>query len=132
MNELPVIQKTYDLIKWTIPILNKLPRDQKFLLGDRIIKSLLDLLDNLIIARYRKDKILLLENINSTIDILRYQIRLLHDLENFSTPRYEYFTQALHEIGSEVGGWLKQQKIKTNHYGANSLNTYSSGKGSGR
>jgi hypothetical protein len=110
MNELPVIQKTYDLIKWTVPILNQLPRDYKFLLGDRIITSLYDLLDNLIIARYRKDKILLLENINSTVDILRYQIRLLHDFEKFTTSRYEYFNQSLHEIGSEIGGWLKQQK----------------------
>lgn len=31
MNELPVIQKTYDLIKWTVPILNKLSRDHKYL-----------------------------------------------------------------------------------------------------
>lgn len=112
MDDLPVIQKTYDLIKWTVPILNKLPRDFKFLLGDRIITSLYDLLDNLIIARYRKDKILILENLNSTVDILRYQIRLLHDFEKFSITRYEYFTQALHEIGSEIGGWLKQQKTK--------------------
>ena len=37
MNELPVIQKNYDLIKWYVPILNRLPRDHKFLLGGRII-----------------------------------------------------------------------------------------------
>jgi hypothetical protein len=112
MTELPVIQKTYDLIKWTIPILNKLPKDQKFLLGNRIATSLYELLDNLIVARYRKDKILLLENLTATVDILRYQIRLLHDLQLLSTSRYEYFTQSLHEIGSEIGGWLKQQKIR--------------------
>ncbi len=35
MNELPMIQKTYDLIKWYVPILNRLPRNHKFLLGDR-------------------------------------------------------------------------------------------------
>ena len=31
----PLFKKTYDLIKWYVPILNRLPRDQKFLLGDR-------------------------------------------------------------------------------------------------
>jgi hypothetical protein len=29
-DELPIIQKTYDLIKWYVPIVNRLPRDHKF------------------------------------------------------------------------------------------------------
>ncbi|MEL6384979.1 MAG: four helix bundle protein, partial [Cyanobacteria bacterium J06626_18] len=29
-NDLPIIQKTYDLIKWYVPIINKLPRDHRF------------------------------------------------------------------------------------------------------
>jgi len=45
MNELPIIQKIYDLIKYYVPILNRLPRDHKFLLGDRIITGLYDLLE---------------------------------------------------------------------------------------
>ncbi len=28
-NDLPIIQKTYDLIKWYVPILGRLPRDHK-------------------------------------------------------------------------------------------------------
>lgn len=32
-SELPIVQKTYDLIKWYVPILNRLPRDHKFGLG---------------------------------------------------------------------------------------------------
>nr|WP_318698040.1 MULTISPECIES: hypothetical protein [unclassified Roseofilum] len=43
MNELSIIQKTYDLIKWYVPILNRLPRTHKFLLGDRMIAGLYDL-----------------------------------------------------------------------------------------
>lgn len=34
MEELPIIQKTYDLIKWYVPILNRLPRDYRFTLGE--------------------------------------------------------------------------------------------------
>jgi formylglycine-generating enzyme required for sulfatase activity len=37
MQELSIIQKTYDLIKWYVPILNRLPRNHKFMLGDRTI-----------------------------------------------------------------------------------------------
>ena len=42
--DLPIVQKTYDLVKWYVPILNKLPRDHRFLLGDRIITGLDELL----------------------------------------------------------------------------------------
>jgi hypothetical protein len=34
MAELSMIQKTYDLIKWYVPILNCLPKAHKFTLGD--------------------------------------------------------------------------------------------------
>ena len=44
MSDLPIIQKTYDLIKWYIPILNRLPRDHKFMLGERMITGLYDFL----------------------------------------------------------------------------------------
>ncbi len=45
MEELPIIQKTYDLIKWYIPILTRLPRIHKFTLGDRMTNQLYDLLE---------------------------------------------------------------------------------------
>lgn len=53
MQELSIIQKTYDLIKWYVPILNRLPRDHKFMLGDRIISGLYDLLDSKLIQTNR-------------------------------------------------------------------------------
>ena len=52
MEELPIIQKTYDLIKWYVPILNRLPKDHKFMLGDRMINCLYNILETLILARY--------------------------------------------------------------------------------
>jgi hypothetical protein len=38
--DLPVIQKAYDLVKWYVPILNRLPRDHRFTLGERNIQGL--------------------------------------------------------------------------------------------
>ena len=73
MKELPIIQKTYDLIKWYIPILNRLPRNHRFALGDRIISNLYDLLEGLIRARYAKrDKFSRLQSLNTQLDILRW------------------------------------------------------------
>lgn len=110
MNELPIIQKTYDLIKWYVPIINRLPRDHKFLLGDRIIAGLYEILDGLIVARYLKEKLTQLEKINSKLDILRYQTRLLLDFELISARRYEYVAESIDGIGIDLGGWMKQQR----------------------
>ena len=63
MSELPIIQKTYDLIKWYVPILNRLPHDHKFMLGNRIITGLYDLLEGLIRARYSPNKLPLPSNL---------------------------------------------------------------------
>lgn len=109
MTELPIIQKTYDLIKWYVPILNRLPRAHKFGLGDRMTRGLYDLLEGLIIARYAKDKRSQLEQLNSRLDILRHQTRLLLDFELIAIQRYEYAGKQLNAIGSELGGWIKQQ-----------------------
>ena len=58
--ELPIIQKTYDLIKWDVPLLNHLPREHRFQLGDRMVAELYNLLESLVLARYQKDKLPLL------------------------------------------------------------------------
>lgn len=110
MEELPIIQKTYDLIKWFVPILNRLPRHHKFMLGDRMITGLYDLLEGLIQARYSQNKLLQLETLNSRLDILRHQIRLLLDFQLIEIQRYEHVGKLLNAIGTDLGGWIKQQR----------------------
>ncbi len=90
MNDLPVIQKTYDLVQWYIPILNRLPRDQKFSLGDRIVNGLYDLLEGLIAARYSRERVRRLESLNGKLDVLRYQTRLLLDFNLINAERYHH------------------------------------------
>ena len=110
MSDLPIIQKTYDLIKWYVPVLNRLPRDHKFGLGDRIIAGLYDLLEGLIQVRYSKEKLPQLKALNIRLEILRHQTRLLLDFQILSTRRYEYVGQQINDIGMELGGWIKQQQ----------------------
>jgi hypothetical protein len=113
MNNLPIIQKTYDLIKWYVPILARLPRSYKFNLGDRLTCRLYELLEELIIARYEKQKIDRLEKLNSSLEIIRYQTRLIFEFNLMDTQRYEHVSKLINEIGIELGGWIKQQKGKS-------------------
>jgi len=43
-NEISALTRTYDLLLWIIPALEKFPKSQKFLLGDRIETLLLDII----------------------------------------------------------------------------------------
>lgn len=110
--ELSVIQKTYDLILWYIPIINRLPRDHKFALGDRITTGLYDLLEHLITARYtpKNQKGALLNPLNNQVEKLRYQTRLLLDFQLINHKRYEFAAKQLHMIGAELGAWLRNNQ----------------------
>ena len=53
--ELPIIQATMDLIQWFVPLLNRLPRDHLFALGDRLVQGLYDLLRLKVTTNNRTD-----------------------------------------------------------------------------
>ncbi len=111
--DLPVIQKMYDLILWYIPHLNKMPRQHKFGLGERIADGLYTVLEQLIVAKFTKSKLDVLRRINIDLEKLRYQTRLMRDFDVFNVKRYEYASSFLLEIGQMLGNWIKQQESRT-------------------
>ena len=102
-----VITKIYDLLLYLIPQLAKFPRDQKFILADRIEIVLLDLLEMTIEAYYTREKVGILTKVNLKLEKLRFLIRLSHDLKYFSHRRYGFISEKIEEIGRMVGGWKK-------------------------
>jgi len=112
MQELSVIQKTYDLIKWYVPILNRLPKNHKYTLGTRTTEMLYQILEDLIRTKFAKQKQEKLEEINISLTCLRYQTRLLYDFSLFSVQRYEFVSNQIDDIGKEIGGWNKSLQQK--------------------
>ncbi len=108
--DLPVIQKTYDLILWFVPLLNRLPREHRYVLGERMMNGLYDLQEDLVRARYAKQKVALLEACNLRLEVLRQQTRLLLDFKLIEAQRFQYAAKLTNGVGVEVGGWIKQQK----------------------
>jgi hypothetical protein len=102
-----ILTKTYDLLLYLIPQLSKFPRDQKFLLADRIETLLLDYLEAMVQAYYSKDKIFLLEQGNLKLERLRYLVRLGHDLKLINHDRYGFISEKIDELGRMTGGWRK-------------------------
>jgi hypothetical protein len=72
----------YRFVLWLIPTLDKLPRSQKFLLGDRIQATALDVLERLIEATYSKTRERALGDANLGLEKLRFLLRLCADLHH--------------------------------------------------
>lgn len=107
-----IITRTYDLLKSSIPVLARFPRNQKFLLGDQIQNLISEILDAFIEAYYSKKKLHLLLPVNMKIEKLRFRIRLIHDLQFISNQQYGQFSESLNEIGRMLGGWIKKELSK--------------------
>jgi hypothetical protein len=50
----PALEKAYQFVLWVVPALDKFPRSQRFVLGDRIETTALAVLEGLIEATYSK------------------------------------------------------------------------------
>lgn len=77
-----------------------------------MVSNLYDLLESLIFVRYQPEKLQKLQAINSKLDVLRYQTRLLLDFDLLSRQRYQYVGQRINDIGIDLGSWIKQQQLK--------------------
>ncbi|MBI5590824.1 MAG: diversity-generating retroelement protein Avd [Deltaproteobacteria bacterium] len=108
--EVDAVTRLYDFILWMIPKLEKFPRNQKFLLGDRMENLMLDILELLIEATYSRNKQPALFAANMKLEKLRYLIRLAKDLKLISVKGYEFSANAMDGIGRSVGGWLKYNR----------------------
>jgi hypothetical protein len=70
-----ILTKLQDLLVYLIPQLNKFPRDQKFVLGDRIETKLLDVQEFCLRAYYSRDKRGHLLEANLQLEVARHLVR---------------------------------------------------------
>lgn len=103
----PALEAHYRFVAWLVPALERFPRSQKFLLGDRIQAIALDALEVLIEATYTRQRAGHLARANLGIEKLRFLLRLACDLHHFDRRRYEHVARCLDETGRRIGAWNK-------------------------
>ena len=103
----PALEMMYQFLLWLVPAVDKFPRRQKFLLGDRIQTTALDVLERLLEATYTRARRDALAEANMGIEKLRVLFRLAKDLHHVNVARYEHAARSLDEIGRLIGGWRK-------------------------
>jgi hypothetical protein len=105
--ELPIIQRTYDLLKWTSERVARFPRVHRDSLDTLIVSRLNELFDVLLEAKYTRPRGALLERANMLVEQLRFRARLAFDLRCLRATGYGFAAGELDAVGRMVGGWRK-------------------------
>ena len=105
--ELPVIQRTYDLLKWSGERVARFPRVHRDSLGAIILSRLNNLFDLLLEAKYTRQREPLLIRANVLLEQLRFRVRLAFDLRCLRPTGYGFAAGELDAVGRMVGGWRK-------------------------
>ncbi len=106
----PIVEKMYELNRWLLPTVGKFPRDQQFLLGQRLAGKSLDILEKLVavaVMRNGEEKNATLHVIDVELEQLRYLIRLAGEGRCMSRTSWHFCAGRLAEIGKMMGGWIK-------------------------
>ena len=108
----PALESHYRFLLWLVPAVERFPRSQKFLFGDRIQRTALDVLEALIDATCTRQRGHHLARANLGLEKLRFLFRLAHDLRYLDPRRYEHTARCLDEIGRRLGAWSKAHRAK--------------------
>lgn len=111
-NKETIVTKGYDLLKYAIPLINRLPKNQRYTYGDRLQNYLTDLLELLISAYYapRNEKAAYLAKVNLLLEVLRQYTRLGYEVGLYNATVFQKLAYSLLEIGKMNGAWLKSIK----------------------
>jgi hypothetical protein len=109
----PAIEAHFQFLLWLIPAVERFPRTQRFLLGDRIQTTALDVLEALIEATYSRDRVAALAKANLGIEKLRFSFRLATALKYLDVRRYAHAARQLDETGRMIGGWRRAHDAQT-------------------
>ena len=107
MKQSPIFTRTYDLLRWLIPLTVKFPRTHRFVLAARLQDTGLRFQDRLIEAARSRQPAPILAQADADLAKLRLYLRLCRDLELVKFNQYEHGQRMVDEIGRLMGGWIK-------------------------
>lgn len=108
--DLPVFIHWTDFLEWLFNRTESFPKRIRFTFSQRIENLALDIILELVEARYCQEKKAILQSINLKLEQLRVLLRLCFKQHFLNQKQYEYASRQVNETGKMVGGWYKQQQ----------------------
>ena len=99
-----------EVLLWLFRKINSFPKKQRFVLGQRIENTSLEILKLIIHANNEKntaEKLRCLKEINTQLEILRSLLQISFELKFMNAKSLEYIITQIDEVGRMLGGWMK-------------------------
>ncbi len=109
-DDLLIFTRWTDFLEWLLPALDKFPKKVRFTFTQRIEGLALDIVEDLVEARYTSNKRDILKRANLRLEKMRVLMRLGHKLRYLSNESHRFAMKAIDETGRMLGGWMKQQR----------------------
>jgi len=108
--ELLLIEDWYAVTRLLTDRIAKFPRLHRYSLGQHIASNCCEILADLIRAKYMpggERKLQLLRQINVELEVLRFRLRLAHDLGALPHGAHRTSLERVMNCGKQLGGWIK-------------------------
>lgn len=108
-HEAPIIQKVYNFYQELSQVIEKMPKRNRYALGQKLDQTSLELTELLIGASNTTGKVKFkyLKQASIKLDLLKILLRMGQEIKAIPTKRYLALEEMLQEIGKMLGGWLR-------------------------
>lgn len=112
IEKLIIFQKMYDFLLWLYPMVNRIPKSHRLILGRNIEEEGIKILLLSIQANKIRDETrkVVQTQISDELDKLRILIRLTKDLHFMSIAQYQHAAEKINEIGKILYGWMNVKR----------------------
>ena len=109
IEKLIIFQKIYDFLLWLYPLINRIPKSHRLILGRSMEEEGIKILLLSTEANKLKDnsRKIIQQQMSDELDKLRILIRLTKDLHFMSIAQYQHAAEKINEIGKILYGWMK-------------------------
>ncbi|MGA7195115.1 MAG: diversity-generating retroelement protein Avd [Anaerolineales bacterium] len=107
--EMIIFSRTYDFISWLLPLAEKFPRSQRFVITQRLQNAVLNFQESIIEANALRG-VLRTERLrfaDAELRKVRLYLRLCEKWKWINAGQYHHVSEMVAEIGKLLGGWLK-------------------------
>jgi hypothetical protein len=110
--ELVIFTAAFDLLDWLLPKAEHFPRQQRFVVTQRLLAAALDFQEALFDANARSGSARAerLAQADAHLDKLRLYLRLAHRWQWLGDGAYEHVSRLVAGVGKLLGGWIRQTR----------------------
>ena len=108
-DKMVIFTRTYDLLTWLLPLSEKFPRSQRFVITQRLQQSVLDFQELIIEANAMRGELRAEKLRSADVELrkTRLYLRLCERWKWINPGQYHHVSEMVTEIGKLLGGWLK-------------------------